>query len=283
MNHNTDNMPNGYFDEGKLYHQRAKLALPILVRQVKARQPIYYSDLASEIKISNPRMLNYPLGTIGDVLKELGTKANRDIPQIQAIVINKSDNLPGDGIDGFIVGEYRRLSKSEKRRKIDGSLENIYDFGDWDWVLQQLGLSPVVVSVAKVINTTYKGGGESEHHKKFKEFISKNPKLLGLSHNVVLDKIEYNFSSGDAVDVMFKEKSLMIAVEVKSDISNHEDILRGIFQCVKYKALIEAEQIVDNQSPNAEVILALQGDLPDDLVPVKNVLGINVISNIKMD
>jgi len=45
----------------KLFLQRASTELPYLVRQARAGKPIYYSDLASEIGISNPRNLNYAL------------------------------------------------------------------------------------------------------------------------------------------------------------------------------------------------------------------------------
>ena len=42
----------------KLYLERAKVTLPYLVRQAKAGQTIYYSDLAKEVGIPNPRNLN---------------------------------------------------------------------------------------------------------------------------------------------------------------------------------------------------------------------------------
>jgi hypothetical protein len=42
----------------KLYQERARRAMPILVRQALASQPIYYSDLAEELGMSNPRNLN---------------------------------------------------------------------------------------------------------------------------------------------------------------------------------------------------------------------------------
>lgn len=53
-------------DGEKLYQERARLTLPYLVRQAKAGQTIYYSDLAEEIDIPNPRNLNYVLGAIGN-------------------------------------------------------------------------------------------------------------------------------------------------------------------------------------------------------------------------
>ena len=150
--------------------------------------------------------------------------------------------------------------------------------------MKQFGLASATFDLSKEIEKTkkFKGGGESEHHKKFKAFVAANPEVLGFGKHLMLEEIEYKFLSGDTVDVMFTEKDLKVAVEVKSDISSIEDVLRGLFQCVKYKSLIEAEQIVQNQPPNSCVILALQGSLPDNLVEVKNVLGITVVDNIKI-
>ena len=45
----------------KLYVQRARIALPILVRQAKNGECIFYSNLAEEIGMPNPRNLNYVL------------------------------------------------------------------------------------------------------------------------------------------------------------------------------------------------------------------------------
>jgi len=49
----------------KLYQERARAALPLLVRQAQAGAPIFYSDLADELGMPNPRNLNYVLGSIG--------------------------------------------------------------------------------------------------------------------------------------------------------------------------------------------------------------------------
>src|ERR1700733_23901 len=45
----------------ELYLERARDAFPMLVRQAHARQTIFYSDLAGELNMSNPRNLNYVL------------------------------------------------------------------------------------------------------------------------------------------------------------------------------------------------------------------------------
>ena len=269
----------------KLYLERARVTLPYLVRQAKAGQTIYYSDLAEEVGIPNPRNLNYVLGSIGNALVALGKSAKTEIPPIQCVVVNKSQGLPGEGIGWFISQtDFSKLNKTQKQKVVSAQLAKIFTFQDWDWVLDELGLEPVIADIEEEIKIAKnrKGGGESEQHKKFKEFIAKNPSAVGLSENLEVGEIEYCLPSADTVDVLFREKSQKIGVEAKSIISDTADILRGLFQCIEYKHLIEAEQIVLDEIPNSRIILALQGVLPDELVLVKNLLGIEVIENVKI-
>lgn len=268
----------------KLYQERARLTLPYLVRQAKAGQTIYYSNLAEEIGIPNPRNLNYVLGAIGNSLMKLGKRTKTEIPPIQCLVINKRQELPGEGIGWFISPtDFTKLNKTQKQKVVAAQLMKIYTFQHWDWVLEQLELAPLPTNLDKELEgaKNVKGGGESEQHKKFKEFISKNPAVLGLSADIGIGKQEYTLPSADTVDVLFTERNLKIGVEVKSNISDSSDILRGLFQCVKYKHLIEAEQTVNDEFPNSRIILALQGRFPNELTLVKNLLGIEVIDNIK--
>lgn len=271
---------------GKLYQERARLTLPYLVRQAKAGQTIYYSDLAEQIGVSRPINLNYILGYIGKALIGLEERTKIQIPPIQCVVINKQQKLPGEGISWFISAtEFSKLNKTQKQKILSVELAKIYTFQGWDWVLQQFGLNSITTNLEDKLEEAKIGrsNGESEQHKKFKEFISKNPSILGLSATLKNGKQEYPFPTTDTIDVLFIDNELRIGVEVKSNISNTIDILRGIFQCVKYKHLIEAEQIIDNKLPNSRVILAMQGKLPDELILVKNLLGIEVIDEIRIN
>ncbi len=47
--------------------------------------------------------------------------------------------------------------------------------------------------------------------------------------------------SGDRVDVVFCAEREIVAIEVKSRDSNWADLRRGIYQCVKYKAVLLAQ------------------------------------------
>ena len=166
-------------DGEKLYQERARLTLPYLVRQAKAGQTIYYSDLAEEIEIPNPRNLNYVLGAIGNALIDLGKRTKTEIPPIQCVVINKRQELPGEGIGWFISpADFGKLNKTQKQKVVAAQLTKIYTYQHWDWVLQQLELDPVPTNLDDELEEAKngRGGGESEQHKKFKAFISKNPR-----------------------------------------------------------------------------------------------------------
>lgn len=266
----------------KLYQIRARQTLPYLIRQAKAGQPIFYSDLAKELGYPNPRSFNFILGAIGNALQELSQQYEEEIPPIQCIVINKNNELPGEGVGWFInKKDFSKITKAKQRVIIDTELAKIYTYDKWDWVLDRLHLEPLEDNLDAELEKARKirGGGESEDHKRFKEWISQNPQAVKLKSTVKV-QIEHKLVSGDCIDVLFNDNLFQIAVEVKSRISKKEDILRGIFQCVKYKKLLEAEQIINNKIPNSYAILALEGRLPEEFISVKNRLGVDVIDEI---
>ena len=54
----------------------------------------------------------------------------------------------------------------------------------------------------------------------------------------------------------------------------------GMFQCVKYRAVIEAFQVIQGCQSSCRVLLALESKLPAELLQMKNILGIEVIEQI---
>ena len=114
----------GPIDGEKLYQERARVALPLLVRQAEAGVPIVYSDFATELKMSNPRNLNYVLGSIGVSLQRLSEKWGETIPPIQCLVVNKNTRLPGKGISWFLLknDEFSALSLRQKREIVQAAL-----------------------------------------------------------------------------------------------------------------------------------------------------------------
>lgn len=275
----------GFLKDEKLYIQRARQALPILVRQAMIGRPIFYSDLALELNMPNARNLNYVLGAIGNTLLEIGKEWGEKIPYLQSIVLNKATNLPGEGIAWFIENkqEFLQSSKRKKEQLFEVFLTEIYLYPKWLQVLDFLGIAPYQQDYSALIDEGKHfswSSGESEAHRTFKEWVFKNPQALNLPYQIKPLKMEYVFLSQDAVDVAFKGETTFVGVEVKSKISRMPDILRGLFQCVKYHALIQAEQLFEPHRLDSQVILALEGAFPSALIPMKNQLGVEVIDNL---
>jgi hypothetical protein len=273
----------------KLYQKRARAALPILIRQAIANETIIYSDLAQEIDMPNPRNLNYVLGSIGETLKIISARWETEIPPINCLVINKNTQLPGDGVYWFVddVNNYKKLTLSQKRDIVKNELVKIFTFSRWNEVLEYLDLPPAQYPdyshhLRAIARGNY-GVGESQAHREFKNLVSKNPQLLGLPISVGIGEVEFMLPSNDVADVLFKNGSEWVVAEVKSHISDIHDIYRGLYQCIKYQALIEAYQREIGESPNCRVVLVLEGNLPEDLLVLKNILQVEVIDEITVD
>lgn len=126
----------------KLYQIRARQALPLLVRQARAKKTIYYEDLAKEIGMPNPRNLNYVLGSIGVTLNELSIKWNEKVPLLNTLVINKTTGIPGEGFDEFLPRgvNVRNMSRKQKDAAFKAFYKEIYSYPKWNEVLKALDL-----------------------------------------------------------------------------------------------------------------------------------------------
>ena len=266
----------------KLYQQRARAALPLLVRQAKVQQTIYYSDLAEELNIPNPRNLNFVLGSVGRTLINLGKEWGEEIPPIQCLVVNRADELPGEGIVFFISkGEYLAMSKRQRRILVVAELQKIFAYAKWDAVLAAFAMQPATSDFSKAVRkatTSGRGGGESEYHRLLKEHVATHPALIGLAATIANGVTEYVLPSGDEPDVLFREGQEWIAVEVISHISGDDDLVRGLFQCIKYQAVLEAFLLSTNRSPNVRTVLVTGRPWPQELLPLRNILGVEVIT-----
>ena len=120
-------------------------------------------------------------------------------------------------------------------------------------------------------------GGEGEEHKALKEFISNHPESIGIK-KVKKKATEYGLLSGDSLDVYFEcGNNVHYAIEVKPMSSPESDLLRGVFQCVKYKSVMDAMRVVDNGNYENRTLLVLAGEMTDFVRQVANDLGVKYI------
>jgi hypothetical protein len=126
-------------------------------------------------------------------------------------------------------------------------------------------------------------GGESASHKQFKEYIASNPHVLIENSDEYEAQVEFTLPSLDSIDVVFTSKAERIGVEVKSHISSIDDITRGLFQCVKYTALLKAYHKAINSELDTKVVLVLESTFPDALKNLRELLEIDVRDNIAIN
>ncbi len=252
----------------------AALILPILVRQAKAGKTITYKALAKEIG-KHHRVIGRALGIIGNELSKMGGPP----PLINACVVNQSTGEPSEGVDFFMEQRLSKIEKPERSLAIRLFQEESFKYPGWDEVLKELKLKPSVCQLMDEPPHPYHGGnGESPAHKDFKDYVRNNPEKLHLPKNMT-SSVECELKSGDRIDVVFENKQMIVGIEVKSHISNVDDIQRGLFQIVKYQAVLFAMESVSKAPRKVKVYLVLENALPVDLVRVQNTLGVEVIDS----
>lgn len=270
---------------GDIYWQeQARRILPVLVRQAKARHSIRYRDLGQEVGVWH-RQLGKPLGCIGYALLELGREWDSDIPHIQSLVIKGNSGLPSYGFDGFLEAKgYEKLCPREKHALLEEYWAGIFAYPYWDDVLAALDLPRTANDLGPILASAANGGsgegGEGPEHLALKNHVCANPHLVGLKFGDPPGTPEYGLPSGDSVDVVFAQKRRLHAVEVKPAGSRAGDIARGLFQCVKYRAVMMAQAAHEHDDRLITACLALGGTLPPTLVPLRNSLGVDVFESI---
>jgi hypothetical protein len=262
----------------------APKTLQWLVKFAEARTTTTYLSLSKQIGIHH-RVLPHVLGQIGFSLQRLSP----NIPPIQLLVVNQKTKIPGTLGLGFIIADKQVLdSLSLPNRRIlwEVAREKVFN---WNWreVLKQFGLAPLSTPVpplheieAQIEAAFSRGGGEQEDHRRLKEYVAAHPDVIGLKYKGSGHK-ERTILSGDRLDVFFELPEQWVCVEVKGKQSPKDDILRGIFQCVKYKAVLEARrqyQPSGGTLPSVRVVLVLETGLPHEFEFLKPLLNLEVIS-----
>ncbi len=117
----------------------------------------------------------------------------------------------------------------------------------------------------------YGDGGESAEHKLLKEWIAKNPQVIGLT-NVRKVEMEHVYISGDAVDLLFElndDNDVVVEIETIKP-------LPGCYQAIKYKALRCAERGLSLSSPNIRAAIVAWA-IPSDVKEFCTKYNINYI------
>ncbi len=269
--------------------QNVRLMLPILIHWAKSGHNEHtYGDLIHAIGKSKFSGIGHALYAVQEVLNNLSKKAgNKNIPTLNSLCKNAKTMLPSEGFE-FVSPKYNQLDEAGKRVFVEGLDSKALNYPHWDWVLDQLELkeaTPFTDEQLEAIKKTCQnyGSGEGKEHKALKEYILKHPERLGYS-DIVFAETEHILPSGDRLDVYFElSDGDHVAIEVKPSISTDQDITRGIFQCVKYYAVMEALRTIECKDYEIEVILVSAATLSSQNKSLAVELDIDYIDKFKSE
>jgi len=287
-----------YMETGTAWtHRLARLSMPILLWAANNNRVITYGQLAEELERRhgepvNKRMTLYgkPAGKIGYFIERLWGELGTTIPPLNAIIVNKSSGLPGNGVDNYVrrflkKGFRKRLTEANKRSQTQFVVDQVLHY-NWREVIDYLGITdlppvsvltelvPIPLPPFRQPDGSY---GESDQHKNLKEWAKKNPKHFARFGKFAIGKNEYLLASGDRLDVYFEKKDMRVAVEVKASNAPESELYRGVFQCVKYRATLEAMGLANAEFRQVFAVLLTTARIPAGVYQLARRLNIEIM------
>ncbi|WP_369975466.1 hypothetical protein [Xanthomonas bundabergensis] len=252
--------------------------LPILIRRAKEGRPIFYGELAEQLESefghepkARKTVYGPAIGAVGQAIELLGQQPEwrgERIPPINTIVVSKDTGYPSTGADEiayYFFGDNGAGMAADRLSYLDAAMNAVYHYGKWDQIAAALGVARLEPAAGEVqadqgevlpLPRVQAGGGpESAEHQALKHWVREHPEELLDFGTFEPGKNEAVLSSGDQLDVLFDNTRQRLAVEVKTSKCSEDELMRGVYQCVKYRAILRAEQLAKRQIPNGEAVL----------------------------
>lgn len=206
-------------------------------------------------------------------------------PMLNVLLVQAATRLPGSGAAGYLAirnpGKRWLRGKDAHRHAgwrsvVEDEARRVYGYSRWDEVYQQIYGHPLPGAAAEPPGREKDGkrgtGGEGPNHCALRLKVWKDPGLVQKGLPAKGAETELELLSGDRVDVVAFAPARTVAIEVKSRDSDWSDLRRGVYQCVKYRAVMEAQDI--RQKPVVESWLVTEKPLPHDLTALARLLGV---------
>lgn len=226
--------------------------------------------------------MGYVVGTLMDRILTL----DEDAPLLNVLLVNQQNRLPSDGAAGYMADRFDipKLRQENARTRypnlwqesFDEAAHEVYEYDEDDWS----DLYTRVFGEALSDNTLaaerekrregseedglrYGRNGEGENHRSLRLWVKSNPALISTDYDGCRSETEVCLDSADRVDAVFYCEDRIVVLEVKSRDSNDADLRRGVFQCVKYRAVQEAMDV--RQDGYVEPILVTETPIPGEI------------------
>ena len=208
-----------------------------------------------------------------------------DAPLLNVLLVQARSGLPGSGAVGYLADRYPDLrwlrrdnapNHTRWRELVEYEAARVYEYTRWNEVYRLVyGRRLPAASedlTGKERDGTSRSGGEGVNHKALRLKVTREPSLVRRGLRPENTETEVELLSGDRVDVVSLAKDGTVAIEVKSRDSDWNDLRRGVYQCVKYRAVIAAQDV--RQQPMVESWLVTETQLPVELLALARRLGV---------
>lgn len=249
-------------------------AMQYLLPVVANTTTITYGEVARRLEVDlklGGRVFSTHIGGVAGALMDKIHEVDENAPLINALIVRQGNTIPSKGIDSYLRWWFNVVPDSKaplpstiKKDLVARAVKEVYAFPHWTRVYKKAFGKPastvlptnLPVGTEKDGKTRPRGGwggeAESREHKALKAYVHRHPNIIGIKKPILVSTLEKRLLSYDEVDVFFLTETYSYLVEVKSVKSNQADFERGIYQCIKYRAVFSAQ--IKNTMPLLKVI-----------------------------
>jgi len=258
-----------------------------LLPRIETNSTITYGEIAERLGNDlgiEGRIFTTQIGHVIGTLMNRILEIDNDAPLLNLLVVNIKGK-PGEGADGFIRDRFglpARRPIPDRAGLIEREANRVFRFRQWPQIYKRLfktdtpQIDPLVLVQGTEADgmppSTSKGGrggggpAESPEHKTLKAYVLAHPAIVGAPAKPDKGKDEFMLKSGDEIDVVFEHGDAAYLVEVKSSRSNKTDFERGVYQCVKYRAVFKAQCAGVTPNLTIHAILAVEEGPPGHIL-----------------
>lgn len=247
----------------------------LLVRAATERSALTYGRAAAIFETAGPfsKIFSTEMGLpAGDLMDRIHERYP-DAPLLNVLLVRQDTRYPGDGAGTYLAQWFGKKALAKRgawsmRPKLwskycDRAIGEVYAFTGWNEVIQNVFGPVTVPDRVTPVEQDEIGGGEGKSHRELRLWAMANPGAIDKHCADYEASTEVTLLSGDRVDVILRGPQETVCIEVKSHISNFADLERGLYQCIKYRAVAAAMDA--RKTDPVRAILVTQTELPGHL------------------
>ena len=265
-----------------------------LIFTAENRKTMTYSEVKRRLEnqCNFRTIFSTDIGKVAGAMQDKILQHDTSAPLLNVLVVGKNSNEPGVGVRLYLSKRFPKekwLRESDAKTKnptlwrkfVKKATDEVYAYRHWrDLYKNFYGYAynekSLFLNKKPEKDGLVRGrGGEGKNHKELRMWVKNNPDKIKKKLQDVSADTEVILLSGDRVDVVYCTERKIIVIEVKSRDSNWDDLLRGIYQCVKYKAVYQATLLAGNcQIKCVDSLLVTELELNNKLKKFARKLGV---------